>query len=185
MSAKSIRQHSMAAMCIVLLVSFHARGDESVMQAESGRIARELDTCPLWTNVPEGDIETRRQISAIYAQLAQYETATIRMGIASYLQSYTNPPGYKYYEANDKVYALLRVVFKISQIPASRARRSISPYFDGSDPLWPFSIDDLGRLQLTGVEGPRSGPASNTLASFDEMASRLERRFPVSVEIKD
>jgi hypothetical protein len=42
-------------------------------------------------------------------------------------------------------------------------------------------MDSSGRLRLTGVNlGLHSGPEYDPLHDFDQMALRLERRFPVS-----
>jgi hypothetical protein len=174
-----MRYISTVTIYLVLLLASgidHA-DDSSVMKAESENIARALETCPLWTDVSEDDVERRKQITETYVDLAQYDTAAIRAGIALYLQKYTNPPSYQYYQANDKVYALTRVVFKIPHGAVS-TNRSITS-FDGADQLWPFTIDNAGRIQLTGVAGFRSGPAPDVLAEFDHMSLHLGRRFPV------
>jgi hypothetical protein len=154
---------------------------------DSNFLVRELQRCPLWTRVPESDIKRRREITRIYLRLAQYNTETLRAGIASYLNSYAAPLSYEYYEASDKVFVFLRVVFDVPRrFDATKERLPFGlqgnpVYPDGVDLLWPFSIDTNGDLQLTGVDlGVHSGPSYDALADFDHMASRLRRRFPAS-----
>lgn len=148
-------------------------------------IARELRRCPLWTTVPGGDLERRKHITDLYISLAHYSTATLRKGIASYLGTYPALSAERD-NADDKVFAFLRIVFKVpTRFNATSERlpfgtRGNPIYVDGVDLLWPYSMSAAGELELTGVIGPTSGLPYNPLGDFDQMASRLERRFPPS-----
>ena len=82
------------------------------------------------------------------------------------------------------MFAFLRVIF---EVPVRR--NGATPYGvlgnpiydDGVDLLWPYSIDNSGRLVLTGVDsGVHVGSPYDPLADFDEMASRLGRRVPAA-----
>lgn len=171
-------------MCCMLA---HGGGAAATSKSASF-VAGELKRCPLWTQVPEYDAETRRRITDVYVALAHFDSATIRAGVASYVNSYVSAgrPELGYVDASQKVYAFLRVVFKVpARIDASKG----SPYGlmgnpvypDGVDMLWPFSMDSAGRLALTGVDsGLHTGVPYDPLSDFDKMASHLERRFPVS-----
>ena len=148
-------------------------------------IARQLQQCPLWTEISEHDLKRREQITEMYLSLAQYDTATIRAGIVSYLnRSPVLSP--QRYEAGAKIFAFLRVVFRVPRrfdaarehVPFETAGNPVYP--DGVDLLWPFSIDRHEGLQLTGVAIGLSGPAYNPLTDFDQMARRLPRRFSAS-----
>lgn len=177
-------------MCLAL-VWHSARASEVGVNSKTegaGFVAGELERCALWTSVPKYDIEARRQITKTYVALAHFDTATVRAGIASYVNSYviSGRPEFRYVDATQKVYAFLRVVFKV---PPRVDASSGSPfglmgnpvYPDGVDMLWPFSMDNAGRLELTGLDsGLHTGVPYDPLPDFDKMASRLERRFPVS-----
>jgi hypothetical protein len=183
---KSVRRFAAIAIC-VCLASYFARAAEPVVSAQtesSELIARELQRCPSWATVPEGDAETRRQITDVYLNLARYDTATLRAGIARYVNSYPIL-SYQRVDATDKVFALLRVVFNVphrfaaTKEPLPFALFGNPVYPEGVDLLWPFSIDSDGKLHLTGVDqGTRPDPAYNAVADFDQMAARLQRRFP-------
>jgi hypothetical protein len=185
-----MRWLAVIAMCFVSVL--HAvRAGESEMNANAKGVvlvANELRGCALWTEIPQYDIEARKQITATYIALAHLDTETIRAGIASYIDSYIldGQPKLHYIEAIEKVYAFLHVVFKVPQrADASKG----SPfglmgnpvYPDGVDLLWPISIDRAGRLKLTGVDsGLHTGVPYDPLSDFDKMASQLERRFPAT-----
>jgi len=121
----------------------------------------------------------------VYRVVAQYDTTTIREGLALYLDRLP-APSVQSYEAGDKIFALLRVVFNVpplfdvkrEPLPFGLQGNPVQP--EGVNLLWPFSIDTSGRLRLTGVQGGLSGPAFDPLGDFDQMAIRLKRRFPVS-----
>jgi hypothetical protein len=128
------------------------------------RIASELRRCPLWIRVPAQEVERRKQITDVFSDLAKYDTSTIRAGIVSYLNSYPamSPQAD---DAGHEVFAFLRVVFVVPhRLTATRenpppfSRQGNPVYADGMDMLWPFSMDDGGRLRLTGVDpGFQSG----------------------------
>jgi hypothetical protein len=149
----------------------------------SDLVAEELRGCPLWTEVPDTDVTRRMRITEVYKSLAHYDNATIRNGILLVLHSYARDTG-ESYRAGEKIFAFLRVIFEVP----SRFDASIAglPYgimgnpvnSDGLDLLWPFSLDRDGQLTLTGVALVfRSGPPYDPIADFDQMASRLPRRF--------
>lgn len=156
----------------------------SAKEKNAESIARELERCPLWTQVPERDLATRNHVTQIYLRLAQYETETVRDGIGLYLNPYVTPSRQSF-DANLKVFALVRVIFKV---PARfRAGPDGVPFYlygnpvyaDGVDLLWPFSINRNGGLALTGVDLElHTGLAYRALPDFDKMASHFERRFP-------
>ena len=175
-------------MCVAG-ISFATENHDSAANGTAERaelIARQLQSCPLWAEVSEHDLQRREQITETYLRLAQYDTATIRAGIALYLNSspILSP---QRYEAGEKIFAFVRVVFQVPRrFDATRGHLPFQPvgnpvYADGVDLLWPFSMDDNGRLHLTGVDQGHSGLAYNPLADFDQMARRLpRRRFPAS-----
>jgi len=149
-------------------------------------IAQTLRECPAWTQIPEKDVKQRLHITDVYLGVAQYDTTTIRDAISLYVNHFpASSPQYD--EAGDKIFALLRVVFKVpplvdvkkEPLPFSLLGNPVQP--EGVNLLWPFSMDASGHLLLTGVDvGFHSGPAYDPLRDFDQMATRLERRFPVS-----
>jgi hypothetical protein len=142
-------------------------------------IARELQRCPCWLNVPVDEVARREEITDLYLKLADYDTETIRAGIASYLsEEKIADPGTFY--AGAKVFALLRVVFQVPQyVVATGEFYSMgNPVHDGSiELLWPYSMDGAGRLVLTGsaLVGYTGLPA-DPLKEFDKFASRFGRR---------
>ena len=149
-------------------------------------IARDLQRCPLWTQVSEHDSTQRHRITEVYLRVAQYDSTTIRAGISLYLNRYP-PVSNEQFDASEKIFALLRVVFKVPRVfyvgrePLPFSLHGNPVQADGVDLLWPYSTSNDGRLLLTGVdEGISSGPAYDPLSDFDQMAVRLERRFPVS-----
>jgi len=131
------------------------------------------------------DIGRRREITNIYLVLAHYRTDLLRTGIAQYVDSYA-VSDLRYLEAGHKVFAFERVVFKVPL----RVRAGERPYQTLGNPviaegpikyvdfLWPYSIDDAGKLVLTGRGGFLTGPGYNPIADFNELSLRFERRFP-------
>lgn len=180
------RMASILMCATVISCSTENRDSASNVTTErADLIARQLQRCPLWTEVSKNDLRRREQIAETYRSLAQYDTATIRAGILSYLnRSPALSP--QRYEAGEMIFAFLRVVFQVPRrfdatrehLPFATAGNPVYP--DGVDLLWPFSIDGHGRLQLTGVAVGLSGPAYNPLADFDQMSVRLQRRSPAS-----
>lgn len=148
-------------------------------------IARQLQLCPDWTEVPAHDLRRRAQITETYLGLAQYDTRTIRAGIVWYLNRSPSMSPQRYV-ADLKVFAFLRVVFQVPRrfdavrehLRFETAGNPVNA--NGLDLLWPFSMEGHGRLLLAGVAIGLSGPAYNPLADFDQLALRFQRRFPAS-----
>ena len=154
-------------------------------------IAEELRRCPLRTEIPPQDKDRRQQITNIYLSLAQYPTQVIRAGIYQYVDRYPRLD-IRYDKANSKVFAFLRVVFKVpAQFPLTEQSRF--PYAAPENPLktertitcvdflWPYSIDDTGQLVLSGFPSTVfSGPPYDATRDFDQMAARLQRRLPAT-----
>lgn len=172
-------------MCVAVISCSTENHDSASNVPRADLVARQLQRCPLWTEVSEQDLKRREQITETYRSLAQYDTATIRAGMVLYLNR--NPVlSPQRYEDGLKIFAFLRVVFQVPRrfdavrehVPFETAGNPVYP--DGLDLLWPFSMDDHGHLQLTGVAIGLSGPAYDPLADFDQMARRLPRRFPTS-----
>ena len=174
------------AVCSALVSCSVRSGVPNGRPEKAKVIAQTLRECPSWTHVSEQDGKQRQHITDVYLVVAQYDTTTIRDAIALYVNSYpaSNP---QYDEAGDKVFALLRVVFKVpvlfdvkrEPVPFGLLGNPVQP--EGVNLLWPFSIDASGHLLLTGVvPGFSSGLTFDPLRDFDQMAIRLERRFPVS-----
>ena len=148
-------------------------------------IAEQLRACPDWYIVPPEDVGRRREITNIYLVLAHYPTDVLRSGIALYVDSYTVSE-LRYVEAGYKVFAFARVVFKVPL----RVRAGERQYGTLGNPviaegpikyvdfLWPYSIDDAGKLILTGRGGFLSGMGYDPIADFNELSLRFERRFP-------
>jgi hypothetical protein len=190
MSTTSNLSRAVAAVLACLVVvscSLGSRDRVVNMKPEKADVlARALQRCPLWTQTSAHDIKQRQQITDVYLVVAQYDTTTIRDGIALYLNSYPASSPQRF-DAGDRIFALLRVVFKVPRL--FDVRRERLPFSlrgnpvqaDGVELLWPFSMDNDGRLLLTGLDlGFHSGPAYDPLSDFDQMAVRLERRFPAS-----
>lgn len=170
------------AMSLAIIFAAATASDDSASVTGAKLIAKELEQCPLWTEVSAHDIERREQITEVYIRIAKYPTETIRTGVALYLQRYP-ALGLEDFEAGEKIFALLRVIFTVPQ--RFNAAREVLPYgllgnpvySDGVDLIWPYSTS--GRLVLSGVDpGIHAGPPYNPLFDFDQMASRLKRRFP-------
>lgn len=178
-------------MCL-MVISCAARPNESATVAKANKsdlIAGELSRCPLWKGLPEHDIARRKEITDVFLDVAKYDTSTLRAGIVAYLNRYPalSP---QIDDAGYEIFAFLRVVFlvpphfgttreSLRSLPFSLLGNPV--HDDGVDLLWPYSIDHDGHLHLTGfILGLHSGPPYDPLADFDQMAQRLERRFPVS-----
>jgi hypothetical protein len=107
------------------------------------------------------------------------------------LQRHRPPPMLETVLAADKIFAFLRVIYIVPlgpynktwspgdqnfEVPFVVNGQPRDPFF--FDLLWPFSMDEKGRLQLTGVLGSGTSSGYDALADFDAMAARLPRRFP-------
>jgi hypothetical protein len=144
-------------------------------------IVHQLQICPCWAYVGPHDIETRKKITEIYIGLSAYDTGTIRAGLKRFL----NEPGPFDLLCDLKVFAFLRVLFKVPQHYVVTGKR---PWLmlmgnpvenDGSiDLLWPYSIDYAGNLSLVGGDGKFffGGSVWDELPEFDYIASRFGRR---------
>lgn len=178
-----------AFLMSVAVISCSTVNNDSASNMTSDKaklIARQLQRCPLWTEVSGRDLKRREQITETYLSLARYDTPTIRAGIVLYIN---RSPflSLQRDEAGEKVYAFLRVIFQVPR-RFEGARKNLpyglmgNPiYADGVDLLWPFSMGDHGHLRLTGVmEGAYTGVMRNPVVDFDQMAVRLPRRFPAS-----
>jgi len=148
------------------------------------QIAEGLHRCPDWYDTPASDVHTRQEITRIYADLAGYDTNTVRAGIELYVHSFSAKENERYTGAV-KVFAFLRVFFKVpATLDWHRMPYSTwgNPHLDDTnlDFLWPYSVDEAGELVLTGEGISMSAPPYEALRDFDAMEdAKLERRFPV------
>lgn len=176
----------LAALAIWLaIVSASATASEKPVGVTGAQlIAKELEQCPLWTEVAAHDIERREQITEAYIRIAKHPTETIRAGVALYLQRY-QALSLQNFEAGEKIFALLRVIFDVPRrwntakgfLPYGLSGNPV--YSDGVDLTWPYSTSASGHLVLSGIDpGMHTGPPYNPLFDFDQMTSRLGRRFP-------
>jgi hypothetical protein len=191
MSMKTPAIHWIAVIAMCVMGGCTIKPGEPPVRASTqdsvAFIARTLEECPSWESLGVFDIQEQDKITQTYLMLAQYDTSTLRAGIASYLKRYASPPRAEYFAASEKVFVFLRVLFDVpprffSQEHPFPFSLHGNPYHaDGVDLLWPFSLDRHGKLQLTGIAlSGSSGPPYDALADFDAMAARLKRRFPVS-----
>jgi hypothetical protein len=151
------------------------------------QVAEALHRCPNWYGTPGTDVRTREEITRIYTDLAQYDTNSVRAGIALYIQGFSGAE-YERYTGAVKVFAFLRVFFEVPltldwhRMPYSTYG---NPHLDDTklDFLWPYSVNESGALVLTGEGIPMSGPPYDPIADFDKMEfAKLERRFPPRAE---
>jgi hypothetical protein len=170
------------SLCIApLLAQNQLPGAENMKTENAKIIAQQLQRCPCWISVRAEEVERRKEITKVYLKLSAYDNETIRAGIALYLKEHPLSDPESFY-ASEKLFAFMRVIFKIPRhIFATREHFNTmgNPIReDGSvDLLWPFSMDDAGRLTLTGVDsGMHTGPPYDPLADFAMLASRFGRR---------
>ena len=148
-------------------------------QTDAQRIARSLDRCPLWTDVAEHDIHRRQSIIRLYERLTRFDTGTIRVGASVYLSAHGSAAP-QFSNAREKIFAFVRVVFaEPERIPRNNQSFGLlgNPRNSADiDLSWPFSIDNLGHLALTGAD-PRmhGGLPYDALSDFDVRASAFER----------
>jgi hypothetical protein len=145
------------------------------------RIVEELQRCPPWITFRANETEFRSGITRLYFGITVYNTPTIRAAIQYLLSEYKEGSNSddRFY-ADAKVFALLRVIFKVppgfgdvgnqfgswgSPVQAGRVNL-----------LWPYDIDSNGKLVLVGTGGRYFGPPYDALAEFDEFASLFPRR---------
>ena len=186
---QSVQSIALSLLCFTgVAFALISRADDSVFgnsQSSAAFIAEELRRCPLWKDIPPQNAGDRQQITNIYLNLAGYPTEVIRAGIYLYVSSYDalDP---RYAEAGYKVFALERVVFKVStryrvgeRFPYAILGNPLIP--DGTQTYinfqWPYSTGNAGQLVLDGFGvGQLSGPPYNPIADFDQMAAHLPRR---------
>jgi hypothetical protein len=175
--------------CACVSVSFLSRTSDAAPgdpTPDVSRTADELQRCPLWKDIAPQDAIRRQEVTDVYLSLAHYPTDIIRAGVNLYLKRYPDSDA-RYTEAGYKVFALERVVFRVparfrvgEQVPYALLGNPIkvegvTTYIDF---LWPFSIDNRGRLALSGFGvGQISGAPYNAMHDFDQMAAQLPRRF--------
>ena len=175
---------ALLAIKLAIVCGLAAASEVSASATGARFIAAELEECPLWTEVAGDDVKRREQITQVYTRIAKYPAETIRAGVALFLQRYP-ALNFKYLDAGQKIFALVRVIFIVPQ-RFNTATQAL-PYMlsgnpmhsDGVDLAWPYSTSTTGQLVLSGVDtGIHNGPPYDPLFDFDQMASRLERRFP-------
>lgn len=184
---KMFRALAFCLLCAAAMSTSVPQVSDSVpgnSRSEAILIARELQGCPVWIEIPPQDADRRRRITDIYLDIARHPTEVIRAGVHMYVSSYM-PSDPRYIEAGYKVFALERVVFEVplrfrtgERFPYSTlGNPSIQNETTYIDFLWPYSIGRDGQLVLSGFGvGQLSGPPYNALADFDQMVARLARR---------
>jgi hypothetical protein len=143
-------------------------------------IVSELNRCPCWMNIRQGETDFRAGITKLYLRLAQNDTETIRAAIQQYISTYGFPKA-DGLSADAKVFTFLRVVFAvptgyINGVHVYGSWRN--PIRDnGVDLLWPYAEDAKGNLVLDGVyAGEYLGPPYDALADFDQLLKKFGRR---------
>jgi hypothetical protein len=174
------------ALLALPLLAGLCKGETKSEESRLETMVAELESCPDWVVVPKEDVVARKRITDTYVKLARESTESIRAGMALFLKRHPGP-SVGNIQAEDKLFAFVRVVFIVPQRYVPQPSDPSSTFFafgnpvysDGADLLWPYSIDGTGQLALTGVDtGMHTGPIPDALSDFDKMASRFSRRFP-------
>jgi hypothetical protein len=142
-------------------------------------IVEALQRCPPWITFRADETEFRAGITRLYFEIAVYHTPTIRAAIQHFLSEYKEGTWDRLY-ADAKVFALLRVIFKVPPGFGDAGNHHGSwgsPDKAGQvNLLWPYDIDGNGKLVLVGTGGRYFGPPYDALAEFDDFASFFPRR---------
>ncbi len=156
---------------------------KQVYSPHARAIAIELARCPCWTHFRSDEVEFRAGITRLYVELAKYSKTEIRQGIEAYILSHETDL-FGDIDARAKVFALLRVVFKvpaqgIAVADAGHIETYGNPVHDGVvDIFWPFSLNHGSELELTGVAlTDYSGSTLNPLVEFDTFAEKYPLRY--------
>jgi len=174
-------------MCVACAtsLSFATDMNASTHQENAAFVAARLESCLVWTALPENDTRDREAVIDVYLDIARFPTGDIREGIKTFSVKERDLLGSM--DARAKVFALLRVVFllpkglvDVGNLKNARDFASAKePAVVNSgkvDLLWPITVDADGRLRLTGVAVAGRWLDFSPVEAFDELADRFPRR---------
>lgn len=117
-------------------------------------VAREIDRCPAWSELRKGDDATRQQIMNCLERLANYDPAVIRQAMEKYISIKRSQKAFDV-SAMSRLYVLNRYLFKVPE-KANFERSTFGGWMgvphdsQSINLLWPFTVDEKGKLTLTG-----------------------------------
>ena len=140
-------------------------------QASADTVAREIELCPPWDELNKGDDATRGQIMKCLEQIANYDLAVIRQAMEKYMSIKRSQKALDV-TAMSRLYVLNRYVFNVPE-KASFERSTFGGWMgvphdsQWINLLWPFSVDEKGKLTLTGQPSGYLGDEYKALQEFD------------------
>jgi len=149
-------------------------------KASADTVAREIERCPPWSELREGDDATRQQIMKCLEQTANYDLVIIRQAMEKYVSIKRSEKAFDV-SAMSRLYVLNRYVFDVPE-KASFERSTFGgwmgvPHDSSSiNLLWPFTVDERGKLTLTGQFSGYSGDDYLALQEFDYFKEKYRVR---------
>jgi hypothetical protein len=149
-------------------------------RASADTVAREIELCPPWSELRQEDNATRQQILICLEKIANYDLEVIQLGMEKYVSTRRSQKAFDV-SAMSRLYVLNRYVFNVP------AKASLDrPTFGGwmgvphdsqsINLLWPLTVDENGKLTLTGKFGGYSGDDYLALQEFNYFKEKYSVR---------
>lgn len=146
-------------------------GVEQPNQALADTVAREIGLCPPWSELNKGDDATRGQIMKCVEQIASNDLPVIRSAMEKYVSLKSSKKAFDV-AAMSRLYVLNRYVFDVPE-KASFERSTFGGWMgvphdsQWINLLWPFTVDEKGKLTLIGQFSGYLGEEYQALKEFD------------------
>lgn len=141
-----------------------------------------LQSCPAWVSTSAEEREDRRHILEQMKKISHYDIQDIRDALIIYVNSVYSKTSDIHADLG-KIYVLNRYVFDVPTSPLveGKIRRFagwIGEPFEECEKnwSWPLSIDNDGKLVLTGTLHYRMGPLYQAIEEFDYLRQRFGLR---------
>lgn len=151
------------------------------------KVAKEIELCPPWSELKQGDDATRIQIMNCLEKIASYNPALIRQGMEKYVLITKLQNAYDV-SAMSRLYVLNRYIFNVPE-KAKFERAAFGgwlgvPYNSQKvNDLWPLTFDKNGKLSLTEQFRGYSGDDYQALQEFDYFNEKYGLRRKAGVKM--
>ena|ERR1041384_3360545 len=136
------------------------------------KVVELIESSPEWSEIPADDEASRSKIIEKMRGVAKYDLDTIRSAIEQYLSKKEQSEGGNDVASMSRLYVLNRYLFDVPDKVPMGERRFGSffgiPHDSQSvNEMWPLSVDDKGKLALTGSFKGYFGEEYLPLQEFD------------------
>ena len=162
-------------LIVFLLDSYSKTVNASTNNRKVEAITRQINACPAWSELRQGDKKNKEEILKCLRRISKNETPIIRKSITQVNNEHLRDVAF-----DSRLFLINRYIFNTSMTTFERklfGGWAGVPLENGKiDWLWPFALNQQGKLQLIGEFDGYYGETYAVIKEFDYFLEKFGRR---------